>query len=109
MRFLKKIPGLAAPLAAMDVAAFNVPVVNTATDRVFLAADNGLLVCARDAARKYEQPVRMAPPILVNAVPRVAPVAPKMPTEEMPDAKMPDPKMPDPKMPNPKAATPKKN
>ena len=41
------------PLSGYDFAAFNVPVVNTVSDRLFLAADNGLLVCLRDASAKY--------------------------------------------------------
>jgi hypothetical protein len=36
-----------APLAALDVAAFNIPVTNAHTERIFLAADNGLIVCLR--------------------------------------------------------------
>lgn len=61
-----------APLAGIAVPAFNIPVTNTFTDRVFLAADNGLLVCLRDAAPKYARPVRMAPPIVVNPPPKEA-------------------------------------
>jgi outer membrane protein assembly factor BamB len=62
--------GRAAPLSGIDVPAFNVPVVNTVTDRVYLAADTGLMVCLRDAGRRYDVPVRMAPPVLVNPIPK---------------------------------------
>ena len=62
--------GRSAPLSRIDVAAFNVPVVNTVTDRVYLAADTGLLVCLRDAGRRYAVPTRMAPDISVNPVPK---------------------------------------
>lgn len=50
-----------APLSGIDLAEFNVPVVNTVSDRIFLAADNGLLVCLRDASPKYAAPVRINP------------------------------------------------
>jgi hypothetical protein len=61
---------LALPLSGMDLAEFNVPVVNTSTDRVFLAADNGLVVCLRDASPKYDRPVPMSPPPTVNPPPK---------------------------------------
>jgi outer membrane protein assembly factor BamB len=60
-----------APLGSANFAEFNVNVVNTASDRVYLAADNGLLVCLRDANPKYARPVRMAPPADVNPESRV--------------------------------------
>lgn len=62
--------GRAAPLSTIDLPAFNVPVVNTVTDRVYLAADNGLMVCVRDASRRYDVPVRMHPAVDVNPPPR---------------------------------------
>ena len=58
--------GRALPLSSLDMSAFNVPIVNTASDRIYFAADNGLLVCLRDASAKYAVPVRMAPEILVT-------------------------------------------
>jgi hypothetical protein len=77
--------GRAAALTGLDLPEFNIPVVNTATDRVFLAADNGLIVCLRDAARKYEAPVRMAPAIQTDSPPRTtAPPARMPPMEAMP-------------------------
>lgn len=92
-------PGFSAPLASIDLSAFNVPIVNTASDRLYLAADNGLVVCLRDASPKYAAPVRMAPEISVN--PQV-----KAGVEGL---KKEDPKMPDPKMPDPKKEDPKKD
>ncbi|AWM42064.1 outer membrane biogenesis protein BamB [Gemmata obscuriglobus] len=47
-----------APLGSADFGEFNVPVVNTASDRVYLAANNGLIVCLRDANAKYAKPMR---------------------------------------------------
>lgn len=58
--------GRALPLTSLPIPAFNLPVVNTASDRVYLAADTGLLVCLRDASDQYKAPVRMAPEVLVN-------------------------------------------
>lgn len=55
-----------APLGAADFSAFNVNIVNTASDRVYLAADNGLIVCLRDASAKYAKPVRLWPAAEVN-------------------------------------------
>jgi outer membrane protein assembly factor BamB len=43
--------GRSAPLASMDMSAFNVPIVNTVNDRLYFAADNGLLVCLRDMSK----------------------------------------------------------
>lgn len=85
------------PLSGYDFSQFNVPVVNTVSDRLFLAADNGLLVCLRDASPKYARPVRMAPEATVNAPPRVVPkiVDPmaEPPAEKPPEKKdMPDEK-----------------
>ncbi|GIW82625.1 MAG: hypothetical protein KatS3mg105_4432 [Gemmatales bacterium] len=47
--------------ARYDVRDFNVPVVNEATDRFFLAAHNGLLVCLHD--REYSTPLIMKTPL----------------------------------------------
>lgn len=109
--------GRAAPLATLDFPEFNVPVVNTVSDRLYLAADNGLLVCLRDASAKYAAPVRMAPDVSVNLSsaagaegfkPTPAPAdAPKdaMPKDAAP--KEPAPKEPTPKEPAPKEPVPK--
>src|SRR5205085_801336 len=55
-----------APLGSADLGEFNVHIVNTASDRVYLASDNGLIVCVRDAAPKYAKPMRVWPPADVN-------------------------------------------
>jgi outer membrane protein assembly factor BamB len=55
------------PLAGIDLAEFNIPIMNTVSDRIFLAADNGLLVCLRDQSAKYARPVRICPAPIVNA------------------------------------------
>jgi outer membrane protein assembly factor BamB len=52
----------AAPLAQLDVSSFNRPVTNARTDRIFLAADSGTMICLRDASPKYARPVVVAPP-----------------------------------------------
>lgn len=54
------------PLGSTNLSDFNVHIVNTVSDRVYLAADNGLLVCVRDAAPKYARPVAVWPPADVN-------------------------------------------
>ena len=53
--------GRVRPLTGVDLPAFNVPFTNTVTDRLYLAADNGLIVCLREATPRYSRPVRMAP------------------------------------------------
>ncbi len=68
--------GRAAPLTGLDLPEFNIAVTNTVSDRVFLAADNGLVVCLRDASRKYEDPVRVSPRAQVDPLPRETPPAP---------------------------------
>src|SRR5205814_10178618 len=93
-----------APLAGIELGEFNVPVTNMATDRVYLAADNGLIVCLRDAAAKYARPVRMSPEIAVNPLPKEAPkkdgmppMAPETPpAPDTPPAPAPEPKKPAP-------------
>lgn len=55
-----------APLGTANISEFNIHVVNTASDRVYLAADNGLIVCLRDAAPKYAKPMQIWPPPIVN-------------------------------------------
>jgi len=94
--------GRAAPLATVDFSEFNVPVVNTVTDRLYLAADNGLLVCLRDASAKYAAPVRMAPELTTNPGSKVGveglnapPPKDPLPKEPMPKDGMPPPKKAD--------------
>jgi hypothetical protein len=55
-----------APLGSANLSEFNVTVVNTVSDRVFLAADNGLIVCLRDSNPKYAKPMRIWPPADIN-------------------------------------------
>lgn len=82
------------PLSGLSLPEFNVPVVNTVSDRVYLAAGNGLIVCLRDASVKYRTAVRIAPVISSNPPP---------PADAKADPKMPDtpvePKKADPKPP----------
>jgi len=79
------------PLASADLSAFNVPFMNTMTDRLFLVADNGLIVCLRDANPRYSRPMRMAP----------EPVKARDPKPGDPAAPMPaDPTAPTPPAPN---------
>lgn len=61
-----------APLGGLDLAEFDVHVVNTASDRIYLAADNGLIVCLRDLSPKYARPVRISPEPTINAAPKAA-------------------------------------
>lgn len=49
------------PLTGVSLPGFDVNFTNTMTDRLYLAASNGLLVCLRDASAKYSRPMRMAP------------------------------------------------
>ena len=77
---------LSSPLAKLNVAGFNVPVTNTETDRLFLTADGGTLVCLRDASAKYVRPVRVGvqPVATVAAPAEAAPPAPPPAPEEPP-------------------------
>ncbi len=59
------------PLGSADFSEFGVHVVNTANDRVYLAADNGLIVCLRDANPKYAKPVRIWPAPDVNPAKKI--------------------------------------
>ena len=68
---------LSVPLTSVNFAEFNVPVVNTVSDRLYLAADNGLLVCLRDASPKYARPMRVAPELSVNTPPKEGVIVPK--------------------------------
>lgn len=70
------------PLTGLDLPAFNVPFTNTVTDRLYLAADNGLIVCLRDASAKYARPVRMAPDSTPPPPKKDGPEMPPMPAEQ---------------------------
>jgi outer membrane protein assembly factor BamB len=61
------------PLAGIDLSDFNIPITNRWSDRIFLAADNGLIVCMRDMSPKYARPVRICPEISVNIQPKDLP------------------------------------
>ncbi len=107
------------PLAGIDLSEFNIPITNTVSDRLFLAADNGLIVCLRDNSAKYARPVRICPEATVNAQPKGSVEAqgnkeiptPGEPKKEQdkkePDKKEPDKKEPDKKEPDKK--DPQKN
>jgi hypothetical protein len=60
------------PLAGIDLSDFNIPITNTVSDRLYLAADNGLIVCLRDNSAKYARPVRICPEVSVNPLPKGA-------------------------------------
>jgi outer membrane protein assembly factor BamB len=58
-----------APLGGIDLGEFPHHAVNTASDRLYLAADNGLVVCLRDQSPKYDRPVRVTPEVNVDPPP----------------------------------------
>jgi outer membrane protein assembly factor BamB len=90
------------PLAGIDLSDFNIPITNRSSDRIFLAADNGLVVCMRDMSPKYARPVRISPEIAVNSVPTDAPATqpgkdsqiPNDPANPKADPKIEPPKKP---------------
>ncbi|HJZ53822.1 MAG TPA: PQQ-binding-like beta-propeller repeat protein [Gemmataceae bacterium] len=67
------------PLTGMDLSEFNIPITNTVSDRIYLAADNGLIVCLRDASPKYARAVRMTPEPTVNPPPKTKVDVPQLP------------------------------
>lgn len=74
----------AKPLTSLDIGSFNFPIANTVSDRVLLGADNGLLVCLRDASAKYAKPTRISPLDVPPPLPMV-PVKPEVkPGEPVP-------------------------
>lgn len=102
---------LAEPLARLDLSGFNVPVTNHQTDRILLAADNGVMICLRDASAKYVRPVRVAPPPPpppAKKEPGEAAVPPEEPKKDEPkvEPKKVEPKL-EPKV-EPKKVEPKK-
>ncbi|MCZ2341523.1 MAG: hypothetical protein LC104_06965 [Bacteroidales bacterium] len=50
------------PLAKLPLDGFDVPIANDQTDRVLLAAHNGLISCLRSRSPKYAKPLIVAPP-----------------------------------------------
>jgi outer membrane protein assembly factor BamB len=87
LRPTDRATGRTIPLTSLNLPEFNVPVTNTVSDRVYLAADNGLIVCLRDASAKYAAPVRMAPEVTVDPPTkgRVQGLKDKMPPEKKDD------------------------
>ena len=68
----------AVALNSIDLGEFRIPTMNEQTDRIFLASDNGLIVCLRDKAPKYNSPMTVAPPLhkpLLNLEKKPAPAA----------------------------------
>ena len=59
------------PLGSANLKEFNINIVNTVSDRVYLAADNGVLVCLRDAVPKYAKAMRIWPAPIVNSPKKV--------------------------------------
>ncbi len=49
------------PLATVEARDFDATIVNTVTDRVYLATHSGLIICLRHAAAKYATPRRITP------------------------------------------------
>ncbi len=94
----------AKPLTSLNVAGFNVPIQNPTTDRILLGADNGLIVCLRDAGAKYAKPMKISPVEKVLPPvpkPEVKPVEPTSVDPKPVDPKPSDPKPVDPKAPKP--------
>lgn len=77
---------LARPVGSLNAADFGVNVTNSVTDRVLLAADNGLIVCLKDADAKGKPKL----------------IAPKPPADPKPPVDPKDPKPGDPKPPEEK-------
>ncbi len=81
---------LARPVGSLAAADFTVTTVNPTTDRVLLAADNGLVVCLRDASVKAAKPKRISAPPL-NPVPPGGDMKPADPKDPPKDPKPVDP------------------
>jgi|GEM_PF-944966 len=60
----------ARPLSRLDLPGFNLPVTNAQSDRIYVAADNGLLICLRSNSAKYLKPLQVAPPRLLPPKPK---------------------------------------
>ncbi len=70
----------AEPLARMSLSGFTIPVTNHHSDRILLTAENGVMICLRDASAKYTRPVQVAPPPPPLEV-KKEPAAPAAPPE----------------------------
>jgi hypothetical protein len=68
-------------LSSFDVSAFSVPVTNEMNDRVYLAANSGLLLCLHDRNRVKPELLRKPPPVK-KAEPEAMPEPPKKGPEE---------------------------
>lgn len=100
---------LARPLGTLQAGEFNVTVANDATDRVLLAADNGLIVSLREAGAKANKPksiVPALPPELTST--EVKPDDPNAPKPADPNAPKPEEKKPEEKKPEEKKPEEKK-
>jgi outer membrane protein assembly factor BamB len=65
------------PIASMDISNLNVVITNDITDRIFLSAQNGLLVCLRENVPKYAKPLKVQPASQIYEEPK--PPMPMMP------------------------------
>lgn len=92
-RVADRVTFRARPVGTLAAADFGVNVTNTATDRIVLAADNGLVVCLRDAGPKNAKVKQIAPP-----PPPFDPAKPAAPAAPADDTVKPvDPKKDEPK------------
>ncbi len=88
----------AKPLGTLPAAGFDVTVTNEATDRVLLAAGNGLVVCLRDAGSKANKPKVMTPglpPELKGEEKKPDDKKPADPNAPKPEEKKPEEKKPE--------------
>lgn len=84
---------LARPLGTLAAEAFDVTVSNDTTDRVLLAANNGLVVSLRESNAKAGKPKLIAPPL--PSKPSGGEAKPADPNAPMPPEKKPDEKPPE--------------
>jgi outer membrane protein assembly factor BamB len=116
-------------LASADLSNFNVTALNDKTDRIFLGADSGMLICLRDKSAKYLSPLTVGPmptkpdPFAkkiradggITSTDTPAPMGDQAKKEEMKkeemkkeEMKKEEPKKPEPKKPDAKKEDPKK-
>ena len=88
-------------LSSFDVSAFTVPVTNHVNDRVYLAANSGLLLCLRERTKVVSEPLRK-PAAPKKAAEAPMPEAPEVPKVEAPPKKEPEKKEPEKKEPEKK-------
>jgi outer membrane protein assembly factor BamB len=105
---LDKARGL--KLATLDIKDFGFPVINEVDDRLYLAANNGLLVCLRDRGfRRPELLRKKEPKPVVVDQPAKEPEAPKKEPPKKEPPKKEEPKKEEPKKEEPKKEEPKKD